>query len=286
MSHERGQQFLLQLPSLRHDLPFSPALFEKLYRQTGDAEHSALSDLAATISRDQGLTAKVLTMANSAYYGLQSEVRTVSRAVAVLGLNEIRNLVLALGIGSIARNPKIPKTFNIAKYWEHQFSVALAARDLAGPMGAPDADSLFTAGVLHDFGKLLTALHRTGDWQAIERLRLEQNLPCHKAEERHWGLDHGLIGAMVLKSWNIPEELYEPVNWHHAPMRAPAQRRQALVLCVADAMVLSLDDPETPVAAPWREVLAKFAIPQADAEETVAAAMRSRDISTFASFLQ
>ena len=286
MSHERGQQFLLQLPSMRHDLPFSPTLFERLYRQTGDASHISLENLAETISQDQGLTAKALTLANSAYYGLQSEVRSISRAVAVLGLNEIRSLVLALGIGAIAKNPKIPKAFDITRYWKHQISVALAARDLARPMGAPDADSLFTAGVLHDFGKLLTALHRTSDWLAIEELRRAEGLPCYKAEQRHWGLDHGLIGGMVLKSWNIPEELCEPVNWHHAPTRAPAQRRQALVLCVADAMVLSLDDPEAPASAPWREVLAKFDIPQADAEETVAAAMRSRDLSAFVAVLQ
>jgi len=258
MNHERGQGFLLELPTLRLELPFSPVLLNKLFFQTGDGSMAPLDDIAETIAKDQGLTAKVLTLANSAFYGLQSEVRTVQRAVTVLGLNEIRTLILALGVRHIATAHILPKSFEIALYFEHQLAVGLAARELAPALGASDADNLFTAGVLHDLGKLITAQRRPSDWQAIEALTRDEALPFHQAEDRYWGLDHGLIGAMILRSWNLPSELTEPVNWHHAPTHAPSHRREALCLCTADAIIHHLTTPGQPSVAPWQKVLLKF----------------------------
>jgi len=137
MNQERGQGFLLELPTLRLELPFSPILLNKLFIQTGDGSMAPLEDIAETIGKDQGLTAKVLTMANSAFYGLQSEVRTVNRAVTVLGLNEVRTLILALGVRHIATLHPLPKGFDISAYFEHQLAVGLAAKELAPPSAHP-----------------------------------------------------------------------------------------------------------------------------------------------------
>lgn len=282
MNQERGQRFLLDLPSLRLDLPFSPILLEKLFTLTGEGSMAPPGDIAETISKDQGLTAKILTMANSAFYGLQSEVRTVHRAVTVLGLNEIRTLVLALGVRHLAASHTLPPSFDVPAYFEHQLAVGLTAKDLAPLFGVTDPDNLFTAGVLHDLGKLLTAQHRPDDWLAIEALAAAENIPYHPAEDRHWGLDHGLIGAMVLKFWNLPPELTEPVNWHHAPTHAPSHRRAAIALCTADALVRHLENPAIPSDAPWRQVLQKFDL---DPETTLAATrdlLASRPLNLFA----
>ncbi|QLA15352.1 HDOD domain-containing protein [Desulfolutivibrio sulfoxidireducens] len=282
MNHERGQRFLLDLPSLRLDLPFSPILLEKLFTLTGEGSMAPPGDIADTLAKDQGLTAKILTMANSAFYGLQSEVRTVHRAVTVLGLNEIRTLVLALGVKHLAASHKLPPAFDVPAYFEHQLAVGLTAKELSPLLGVADADNLFTAGVLHDLGKLLTAQHRPDDWLAIESLCAAENILYHPAEERYWGLDHGLIGAMVLKSWNLPAELTEPVNWHHVPTHSPTHRREAITLCTADAMVRRLENPAIPCDAPWRRVLQKFDL---DPEATLAAIqalLSARPLNLFA----
>ena len=235
MSQERGQRFLLELPAIRNDLPFSPDLLTRLFHLTDEDATSPLTDIATAIAEDQGLSTRVLAMANSAFYGLQAQVRTVSRAVAVLGLREVRALVVLLGMHGLAYHRPLPAGFALDPYLEHQLAVAVAAQALAGQTRAMDTDDAFTAGVLHDLGKLLTALYRPEDWLAQAALATAEVLPWHEAEERHWGLDHGLIGAMVLRSWNLPDTLTEPVNWHHAPEAAPGPREPARIIGLADA---------------------------------------------------
>lgn len=237
MNQEHGQRFLLELPAVRSDLPFSPALLPRLFRLTGEEDASPLETIAAAIAEDQGLASRVLALANSAFYGLQFRIGSVARAVRVLGLREIRALVLALGIRSLSDKRPLPAGFDLPHYLEHQFSVALTAMALARKTGAMPTDDAFTAGVLHDIGKLVTALYRPDDWQAQAALVEREGIPWHEAETRHFGLDHGLIGAMVLRSWNLPEALTEPINWHHAPDAAPERREPAALLACADACV-------------------------------------------------
>ncbi|MFP5222840.1 MAG: HDOD domain-containing protein [Acidobacteriota bacterium] len=285
MSQEHGQQFLLALPGLRHDLPYSPVLLTTLYSQTGQSSSTPLEEIADTLSRDQGLTAKVLTMANSAFYGLQQEVTTVPRAIAVLGLNEVRSLILAVGVKALTQHKNFPKDFGVSEYWQHQLSVAVIARHLAPLMGGLDGDNLFTAGVLHDLGKLLTALHRPDDWHAIDALTRERHVAYSEAEEEYWGIEHGMLGSMVLGSWNLPEDITEPVNWHHAPMHSPNHRREALVLCVADAMAHVVADPDAFVHCPWRDVLGKFHLSDSDMLEQIKALLLQHDPGLFAAGL-
>lgn len=247
MSHARGQAFLEELPRLPNRLPYSPALLAALFAQTGDASLSSLDDIGRTMGQDQGLTARVLALANSAYYGLQAEVSTASRAVAVLGLAEVRTLVLTVGVAAMASQHVPEKLLDLAAYWRHQAVAALAARKLARRLGL-DADALYTAGMLHDLGKLLTAMHRPGDWSAILQSMggPASGLPAHAAEDAHWGIDHALVGAMTLSSWNLPLAITDPVSWHHAPDRAPEHRAEAAALALADALAHAVDGPATP----------------------------------------
>lgn len=246
MSQERGQRFLLELPSIRNDLPFSPDLLTRLFCLTDEDGVSSLDVISAAIAEDQGLSTRVLAMANSAFYGLQSQVRTVSRAVAVLGLREVRGLVLALGMLGLATRRPLPKGFALDPYLEHQLTVGIAAMALARQCKAMDPDDAFTAGLLHDLGKLLTALYRPEDWLTQAAMVETEALPWHDAEERHWGLDHGLIGAMVLGSWNLPATLTEPVNWHHAPEAAPHHPEPGRLLGLADACARQLSNQPLP----------------------------------------
>lgn len=248
MTQERAQRFLLELPAIRNDLPFSPDLPARLFALTAEDAVAPLDAVAEAIAADQGLASRVLAMANSAFYGLQSQVHTAARAVAVLGLREIRAMVLFLAMRGLATTRPLPPDFNLGPYLDHHLAVAVAAKALAARCRAMDPDDAFTAGVLHDLGKLLVALYRPKDWQAQYDLTRSLALPWHEAEEHHWGLDHGLLGAMVLRSWNLPDSLTEPVNWHHAPQAAPEPNQPSWLLCLADACVLRLTTP--PLAGP------------------------------------
>lgn len=244
MDQAKIQSFLVELPRMREDLPFSPRLLKKLFVQTGSSSVSSLEEVGETLSQDQGLTTRILSLANSAYYGLQSEIKTVSRAAAVLGMAEIRNIVLALGVQSLTKKYTLPDDFNLAAYWEHQLMVGMIARELSRMSGLGHPDNLFTVGMLHDIGKLITALRRPEDWQAIEEMAENDGILPQEAEEEYWGMDHAVVGALMLKSWDLPAALVEPVNWHHSPELAPEYSNEAMLVCLANYVVQAVQDPE------------------------------------------
>ncbi|WP_158269730.1 HDOD domain-containing protein [Desulfonatronum sp. SC1] len=234
--HARGQDFLNELPEIHQDLPVSPQLFQTLFSLTSDQSSSSLVDIAKVIEKDQGLTVRVLTMANSAYYGLQSQVGSVHRAVMILGLQEVRKLLLLLNIRSLEQRLDAD-IFDVSSHWRHQVDVAHAVKIMAGHAPGTDPEELFTIGLLHDLGKMITALYRPDDWKAILALCAAKNVPLFVAEDAYWGLDHALIGAMTLKSWFLPASLTEPINWHHAPGLAKDFEVQARMIRLADVLV-------------------------------------------------
>jgi putative nucleotidyltransferase with HDIG domain len=229
----QGQHFIQALPEISQDLPVSPVLFQQVFLATGEGATTSMEALGAVLEQDQGLAVKVLSMANSAYYGLQSQVSSVKRAVLVLGLKEVRKLLLLMSVRSLEKKLN-SETLNIAAHWKHQVEVAHVAQALAVQSGATDHDELFTAGLLHDLGKLITAIHQPGHWRSVQKLAREKNIPLYQAEELYWGLDHALIRAMILKSWYLPTSLTEPINWHHNPDLAQEYVNQARLLCLAD----------------------------------------------------
>jgi len=259
MAHDAGQQLIALIPDIKADLPYSPALLGKLFKQTAGDSLASLADVSATIAADQGLTARILKLANSAFYGLQAEVSSVDRAVAMLGLKEVRTLVLSVGVSTLAQSMKSTGLLDIAAYWRHQLYTACCARDLAGGLSLP-AEDMFTVGLLHDLGYLITAVYLPDEFHAALALRESEELVMADAEMRHFGLDHGVVGAMVLASWDLPREITEPVNWHHAPDKAPDMARQAALLCVADALARTLEDQNHRVRDHWTTFAADLGV--------------------------
>lgn len=217
------------------ELPYDPGLLRELFDSTRDDSMAPLSAVAGVVNKAQGLATRVLSLANSAYYGLQSEVTSVQRAVAVLGMAEIRALVLALGVSRMIDRSRLPAAFDLREYWGHQLSVAAGCRLLARRVPDCDAEACYTAGLLHDLGKLLIAAYRPKDWAAIRQIARDENLMDSEAEELLLGLDHGVVGARLLSFWDLPMALTEPINWHHAPHLAGEHQRAALVVHVSDA---------------------------------------------------
>ncbi len=238
----RGQQFLKDLAEIRKDLPYSPSLLRDLFSSTSADSFATADEIAETIGRDQGLSARILALANSAFYGLQGNVSSIARAVALIGLKELRNLVLVIGTQGLCSRHDLPQKFDIEAHWTHQLAVGLISRLLAEKTGPASPDLAFTSGLLHDFGKLLTALYRPQDWFVISKLA--RRMPYNLAEETHWGLEHGLIGALTLDSWNLPPELHEPVNWHHSPALSPGFSTEAGIICMANALHHLYLDPD------------------------------------------
>lgn len=281
----RGQQFLEELSEIRQELPFSPSLLGELFYMTGENSFAPLEKVAQTFNQDQGLSTKVLALANSAFYGLQARVTSVARAITLLGLKEIRNLVLLLGTQALTVRHNYPRNFDIRGYWDHQLGTGVCAKLLAERVQGMDPDILFTSGLLHDLGVLLTALYRPSDWAAINAEVLAERCTWSQAEEQHWGLEHSLIGAMTLNSWNLPPELTEPVNWHHAPQLAMEHKAEAGVICVADALHHRLQDEDYELSPAAVQAMADLGINEKELVTELSWVLEDESMSQFVAHL-
>ncbi|SBV95794.1 Metal dependent phosphohydrolase [uncultured delta proteobacterium] len=255
-----SRSFLQKLLQNPPSLPFESALLPMLFAVTREDSKAPTDDLVALIERSQKLASHVLTIANSALYGMEFKVSTLRRAVSILGVCEIRTLVILSGTAAVFKEAKLPKDFNAAGLWSHQLKVAAVAKVLACELGGPSGvcgpsaaeedrlvmlpDEAYVAGLLHDIGKVFFAISRPDLWEIVEECRRKNGQRFCEAEDAYWGMDHALIGAEVLHIWKLPLLLTEPINWHHAPELAPAYKMDARLLAAADCIVHNEPDAE------------------------------------------
>jgi len=219
--YEKAQTFLANLMEKSPELPFEPSLLPELFAATSENYTKNIDGISKLVERSSGLASRILRLANSAYYGMQTEVSSISHAIRLLGLNEVRNIILQLGGASIASKIPLPKGFPFHTLWEHQLFTANIARGVATAIPLADKsispDDLYAAGLLHDMGKTMLAAYCPEDWLAINDLATCENIPFDQAETSYWGIDHAVVGARLLTFWGIPDRLTELINWHHQP---------------------------------------------------------------------
>jgi HD-like signal output (HDOD) protein len=241
---EEARAFLEELSENPPWLPYEPMLLPQLFAATRDDSTASVDDLTVLIERSQKLATRVLSLANSALYALESTVTSLRRAVSILGFREVRTLVVMIGAVSAIKSAKLPKEFDANGLWRHQVKTASVAKGLATAVAAMPAsggleiapDEAYAAGLLHDIGKVFLAAGRPKTWAAIEDMRAKTGVDFHEAEDAYWGMDHALIGAQVLHYWKLPLLLTDPINWHHAPEVAPAFALEARLLSAANLL--------------------------------------------------
>lgn len=193
------------------------------------------TDLGNVISRDTSLTARLLKIVNSAYYGFQSRIETVTRAITIIGLRELRGLVLAAS--AIEAFSKIPnELLNMAHFWRHSVYCGVVGQILAKECHVLHGERLFIAGLLHDIGKLIIC-HRLPDQaQEIMEKTIVENRLDFEVEKEVLGFDHTDIGGMLLSEWNMPDSLREAVQFHHDPHGAQEAVLDACLVHIANIM--------------------------------------------------
>jgi len=213
-------------PEIINKVKNLPPISQAALRLVNLLEQSTISndEIVQVIKCDNVLTAKLLRACNSPYFGLDEPVASVDQAVLMLGHQQILHIVLTLAFGSAMVVPLPGYAVEANELWRHSLISATAAEIVAS-----DAYDLnveipvaFTVGLLHDIGKLAMSQALTPDVQAQVRHLIEaQGCSRTEAEKKVLGTDHGEIGACLLKSWNLPEEITEAVANHHEPICEP-----------------------------------------------------------------
>lgn len=223
------------------------------------------------ISQDPGLTARLLRIANSAFYGFSHEIDTVSRAVTVIGIGKLRDLVLATSTVDVF--DKIPnELLTMENFWRHSLYCALISRSLAMQTRLPHGESLFIAGLLHDIGQLVI-FHEMPD-EARQALLLtiegDAELEVHEAEREVMGFDHTDVGLELARQWNLPESLQEAIKYHHNPSAADKFQTEVAIVHLANSLACLLelnssDESVAPATDPFAWEITGITKPQVEA---------------------
>ena len=197
-------------------LPTLPTVITQMIGVIDNPKTSA-KDVASLISTDQALTAKILKLANSAFYGFPRGIATVNHAVVVLGFDTVKNLGLSVSVLERFAGGSADTEFDRQKFWEHSIACGVAARMLAGKLRYRVEGEAFAAGILHDIGKLILSQYFTDEFGEILALVRDEDLYIGKAEEQVLGLTHTEIGHWLAEKWNLPDKLVAAIAYHHAP---------------------------------------------------------------------
>ncbi len=208
-------QKLKQIMAKVKAFPAMPATATKLLALLDDPEVS-FSQIEEIIRYDPGLTANILKLTNSAYFGIPLKVSSVRQAMTLLGWKRLVQLVMTLCMSTLMNKPVPGYDLPQGELWRHSIAVSIAAENIVKMLGLPDVDEVFTAALLHDVGKLILGGFVKKDLEFIEDM-VAKGFSFDVAEHIILGTDHAEVGSHILKQWSFPDELINAVGWHHNP---------------------------------------------------------------------
>lgn len=230
------------LPLLRK-LPAEPTLHAQVTAQL-EAPDASIQTIAVLVSQDPVMSAKILQVVNSAFFGAAQQVTDTAEAVMVLGTERIRSLILLAGVFSQYGDVKCPG-FSPDAIWGHSVQVAMLARGIAFEQTKDTkiAETAFTTGLLHDIGKLVLAGNVPAMYDTVHRMQISKKISLREAELMVLGVTHSELGACLLGSWGLPLPMLEAIAWHHEPERS-SERGFSLLAAVHVANAFALESAQ------------------------------------------
>jgi putative nucleotidyltransferase with HDIG domain len=195
--------------------PGMPTTAAKLLPLLENSDSTA-SEIESILRYDPGLTANILKLTNSAYFGIPTRVSSIKQAIVLLGWKRLLQVVMTICMSPLMKNAIPGYDLPRVALWQHSIAVSVAAEILVKALKIPDADEVFTAALLHDVGKLILGGFVKEDLKQIESMVLK-GITFDVAETMVLGTNHAEVGGQILQKWSFPADLVNAVQWHHDP---------------------------------------------------------------------
>ncbi|MCK5662774.1 MAG: HDOD domain-containing protein [Thiotrichaceae bacterium] len=218
-------------------------------KKTIDHPKSTIEDVANVISQDPSISARILRIANSSFFGFGAKIEYIDRAISIMGLAHLHNLVLAVSATNAFKGIN-SELFSMKDFWLHSIYCAAIAQILARKCNILDSERLFVSGILHDIGHLVIySTLSTHASTVLSRARNEQ-LPLEQLETEIFGFNYAEVGGELLKQWQLPTSLYLPVRYHTHLQSDENFAPDSAIIHLANIMVLRDEHKKTGFVAP------------------------------------
>jgi putative nucleotidyltransferase with HDIG domain len=234
---------IVQLKELINNTPDLPSMPEVAFEviRVADLSDSTAIHVAQTLAQDPSLSARVLRLSNSSFYGMSRDVASIQDAVILLGMRTIKSLALVAASFPWLQKALNGKGLNPDLLWQHSLVCALISKDLAKKSELVDSELAFCVGLLHDLGQVVLCLWNEGDSEVENLEELIGLAPTFDAAEREkYGYDHAEVGGALASAWNLPEVYCDAIQHHHRPSELSPTRPLADIIHVADILTRRL----------------------------------------------
>jgi len=242
-------------------LPTLPTILAQMNRMMLDPKTTA-KDMAQLIASDPTVTARILKVVNSAFYGFPSRISTISHAIVILGFNTVKSIVLSSSVfDTFGGNGSQDGGFKREDFWRHSLACGAAAKVIGRHAGEAALEEFFIAGLLHDVGKVVLDHGLREDYAAIRTDVKARGILIREAEEARLGINHADVGGWLFSEWKLNRGLVKAVACHHNPVLADEHMKAASIVHLADIFARALqvgsggDDQIPPIRqAAWDAV--------------------------------
>lgn len=229
----------LEINDLVEPWAASPPILYYRLREKLDDPDTTFDDLSAVIMTDTAMSARLLKIVNSAFYGFDDKVDTLTHALNIVGTEQLTDLALAAIVTSTFKG--IPRDLiNMETFWMHSIACGIAARKIARHIPGVEVEKMYLGGMLHDIGSLIIFKESPEDSKKILLRCQESGESLFKVEKEVLGYDHTEVGALLLTEWKLPERLVQMVRFHHQPAEAGDHLEEACIIARADALVYEM----------------------------------------------
>ncbi len=211
------------------NVPTLPGIFDKISNFM-ESSNTGVEDIANTISSDQAISAKVLRVVNSVFYGFPGRISNLKHALVILGFDVVKGLVLSTSVFDMM--------FARGFYglWEHSLCCAVTSGIIAGKVQEPNPEEVSIAGLLHDIGKVIIKIELPEEASLIDDTIKHKQIPMAEAEAQVLGFDHATVGHWISEEWHLPKKLSEPITYHHRPHLSRSAPRPTAIVHVANSL--------------------------------------------------